>query len=154
MSRTGLSLAVPVRSQNGLRYSRLEKKESLIVLAPAWAPARPTPRPTPQSVSCRARALSYNFCPGPVDSLGPATRFSVHHGSVHEPSPDRRSNVMIPIDASAEKSVIETLQRTGHCSLDDLVMQLPNLNWNVVFVALVLVIIISLYSKEGPRCSA
>ena len=61
---------------------------------------------------------------------------------------------MIPIDASAEKSVIETLQSTGPCSLDDLVMQLPNLNWNVVFVALVLVIIISLYSKEGPRCSA
>jgi hypothetical protein len=61
---------------------------------------------------------------------------------------------MIPIDASAEKSVIETLQSTGPCSLADLVMQLPNLNWNVVFVALVLVIIISLYSKEGPRCSA
>ena len=61
---------------------------------------------------------------------------------------------MIPIDASAEKSVIETLQSTGPCSLDDLVMQLPNLNWNVVFVTLVLVIINSLYSKEGPRCSA
>jgi hypothetical protein len=61
---------------------------------------------------------------------------------------------MMPIDASAEKSVIETLQSTGPCSLDDLVMQLPNLNWNVVFVALVLVIIISLYNKEGPRCSA
>jgi hypothetical protein len=42
---------------------------------------------------------------------------------------------MIPIDASAEQGVIETLQRTGPCSLDDLVMQLPTLNWNVVFVA-------------------
>jgi hypothetical protein len=83
VSRTGLSLAVPFRSQNGLRYSLLENKESLIVLAPAWAPARPTPRPKPQSVSCRARAVSYNFCPGPVYSLGPPTRFSVHHGSVH-----------------------------------------------------------------------
>ena len=42
---------------------------------------------------------------------------------------------MIPIDASAEKSVIETLQRSGPCSLDDLVMQRPTLNGNVVFVA-------------------
>ena len=41
---------------------------------------------------------------------------------------------MIPIDASAEEGVIETLLRTGSCSLDDLVMQLPTLNWNVVFV--------------------
>ena len=50
-------------------------------------------------------------------------------------SPDRWSCAMIPIDASAEEGVIETLLRTGPCSLDDLVMQLPNLNWNVVFVA-------------------
>ena len=42
---------------------------------------------------------------------------------------------MIPIDASAENGVIETLESSGPCSLDDLVMQLPNLNWNVVFVA-------------------
>jgi len=42
---------------------------------------------------------------------------------------------MIPIDASAEEGVIETLQRTGSCSLDDLVTQLSNLNWNMVFVA-------------------
>ena len=42
---------------------------------------------------------------------------------------------MIPIDASAEKSVIETLQSTGPCSLDDLVIWLSTLNWNVVFVA-------------------
>jgi len=39
---------------------------------------------------------------------------------------------MIPIDASAEKSVIETLQSTGPYSLNDLVMQLPNFNWNKV----------------------
>jgi hypothetical protein len=50
-------------------------------------------------------------------------------------SPDRRSYATIPIDASAEKGVIETLQRTVPCSSDDLVMQLPDLNWNVVFVA-------------------
>jgi hypothetical protein len=42
---------------------------------------------------------------------------------------------MIPIDASAEKSVIETLQSTGPCSLDDLVRYLPNLSWGEVFVA-------------------
>jgi hypothetical protein len=42
---------------------------------------------------------------------------------------------MIPIDGSADKNVIETLPSTDPCSLDDLVMQLPTLNWNVGFVA-------------------
>lgn len=42
---------------------------------------------------------------------------------------------MMPIDASAEEAVIEILQRTGPCCLDDLVMQLPRLNGSTVFVA-------------------
>jgi len=50
-------------------------------------------------------------------------------------SPDRWPCAMIPIDASAEEGVIETLLRTGPCSLDDLVILLSTLNWNVVFVA-------------------
>jgi hypothetical protein len=43
---------------------------------------------------------------------------------------------MKPIDATAEEeAVIEMLQRTGSCCLDALVMQLPNLSWTEVFVA-------------------
>lgn len=43
---------------------------------------------------------------------------------------------MEPIDASAiEASVIEILQRTGPCCLDDLVRYLPNLCWGEVFIA-------------------
>jgi hypothetical protein len=40
------------------------------------------------------------------------------------------------IDASVEEAaVLEMLQRTGPCSLDDLVRFLPNLCWGEVFVA-------------------
>jgi hypothetical protein len=43
---------------------------------------------------------------------------------------------MKPIDATAEEeAVIEMLQRTGSCCLDALVLQLPNLSWTEVFVA-------------------
>lgn len=42
---------------------------------------------------------------------------------------------MMPINASAEEVVLDMLQRTGPCYLDDLVIQLPNLSWNEVFVA-------------------
>jgi hypothetical protein len=43
---------------------------------------------------------------------------------------------MKPIDATAEEeAVIKMLQRTGSCCLDALVMQLPNLSWAEVFVA-------------------
>lgn len=42
---------------------------------------------------------------------------------------------MVPIDASAEEVVIERLERTGPCLLDDLVMQLPNLSWSEVIFA-------------------
>ena len=34
------------------------------------------------------------------------------------------------IEASAEEALIERLQRTGPCCLDDLVIQLPNLSWS------------------------
>jgi len=43
-------------------------------------------------------------------------------GAYMRTSPDRWSCAMIPIDASAEEGVIETLLRTGPCSLDDLVI--------------------------------
>jgi DNA-binding transcriptional regulator PaaX len=40
------------------------------------------------------------------------------------------------IDASVEEvAVIDMLQRTGPCSLDDLVRFLPNFYWGEVFVA-------------------
>lgn len=43
---------------------------------------------------------------------------------------------MMPTNASAlEEAVIGTLLRTGPCSLDDLVMRLPNLSWGEVFTA-------------------
>jgi hypothetical protein len=42
---------------------------------------------------------------------------------------------MMPIDESAEKVVIEVLERTGPCLLDDLVMQLPNFSWSDVIFA-------------------
>ena len=38
---------------------------------------------------------------------------------------------MMPIDAA----IIETLQRTGPCCLDDVVMSLPNSSWGEVFAA-------------------
>ena len=44
--------------------------------------------------------------------------------------------MMPTIIASAqEKAVIEMLQRTGPCCLDDLVKYLPSLSWGEVFVA-------------------
>jgi hypothetical protein len=42
---------------------------------------------------------------------------------------------MMPSDVSAEKDVIEALQRNGPCCLDELVRHLPNLSWGEVFVA-------------------
>ncbi len=43
---------------------------------------------------------------------------------------------MKPIDGSVgEAAVLDMLQRTGPCSLDDLVRFLPNLCWGEVFVA-------------------
>lgn len=42
---------------------------------------------------------------------------------------------MMPSDVSAqEEAVIEMLQKTDPCSMDDIVMQLPNLSWAEVFV--------------------
>lgn len=44
---------------------------------------------------------------------------------------------MLPIDASVqEEFIIDVLQRTGPCCLDDLVSYLPNLSWGEVFVAI------------------
>ena len=44
---------------------------------------------------------------------------------------------MLPIDASVqEEFIIDMLQRTGPCCLDDLVSYLPNLSWGEVFVAI------------------
>lgn len=42
---------------------------------------------------------------------------------------------MRPINLSAEKAVIDVLERNGSCSLDDLVMQLPNFSRSDVFLA-------------------
>jgi hypothetical protein len=42
---------------------------------------------------------------------------------------------MVPINTTAEEVVLDVLQKTGPCYLDDLVIQLPNLSWNEVFVA-------------------
>lgn len=50
---------------------------------------------------------------------------------------------MRTIDASAEEAVLEMLQKAGPCSLDDLVMQLPNFSWSEVFLA------VDRMSREG-----
>ena len=42
---------------------------------------------------------------------------------------------MIHIDASAEDAVIDILQKTGPCCMDDLVTYLPNHSWSEIFVA-------------------
>jgi hypothetical protein len=43
---------------------------------------------------------------------------------------------MMPTHASAqEEAVLDILQKTGPCCLDDLVMHLPHLSWGEVFVA-------------------
>ena len=38
--------------------------------------------------------------------------------------------------SAQEEAVIEMLQRTGPCSMDDIVMQLPHLSWREAFVAI------------------
>ena len=43
--------------------------------------------------------------------------------------------MIVPLDTSAEEVVLEILQRSGPCGLDDLVMRLPNLSWSKVFTA-------------------
>ncbi len=42
---------------------------------------------------------------------------------------------MVTVNASVEESVLDLLQRTGPCSLDDLVVHLPNYGWSQVFLA-------------------
>jgi hypothetical protein len=42
---------------------------------------------------------------------------------------------MMPINTSADEVVLEMLQRTGPCYLDDLITSLPHLSWGEVFVA-------------------
>jgi hypothetical protein len=42
---------------------------------------------------------------------------------------------MMPTNVSAEEAVIEMLQRTGPCCLDNLAIQLPNFSWGEVFTA-------------------
>lgn len=43
--------------------------------------------------------------------------------------------MIVPIDASVEEAVLDVLQRTGPCGLDDLVVQLPNFTWSRMFTA-------------------
>ena len=38
--------------------------------------------------------------------------------------------------SAQEEAVVEIVQRTGPCSMDDIVVQLPNLSWREVFVAI------------------
>ena len=47
---------------------------------------------------------------------------------------------MLPI----EEAVVETLQSSGPCCLDDVVTYLPNLTWGEVFVA------VNRMSRDGP----
>ena len=47
---------------------------------------------------------------------------------------------MMPI----EEAVVETLQRSGPCCLDDVVTYLPKLSWGEVFVA------VNRMSRDGP----
>ena len=42
---------------------------------------------------------------------------------------------MVTVNASVEESVLDLLQRTGPCSLDDLVVHLPKYGWSQVFLA-------------------
>ena len=43
---------------------------------------------------------------------------------------------MMPIDVTvAEAAVIEMLRKSGPCSFDSLISNLPNFNWGEVFVA-------------------
>jgi hypothetical protein len=43
---------------------------------------------------------------------------------------------MVPIDVTvAEAAVIEMLRKSGPCSFDDLIRNLPNFSWGEVFVA-------------------
>ena len=51
---------------------------------------------------------------------------------------------MIHTNVSAqEEAVIALLQRIGPCSMDEIIMRLPNLSWAEVFVA------VSRLSREG-----
>jgi hypothetical protein len=45
--------------------------------------------------------------------------------------------------SAQEEAVIALLQRIGPCSMDDIIIQLPNLSWAEVFVA------VSRLSREG-----
>jgi hypothetical protein len=45
--------------------------------------------------------------------------------------------------SAQEEAVIELLQRIGPCSMDDIIIQLPNLSWAEVFVA------VGRLSREG-----
>ena len=40
---------------------------------------------------------------------------------------------MMPINAPAEKLIIDILRRTGPCFMDDLLSALPELSWSEVF---------------------
>ena len=40
---------------------------------------------------------------------------------------------MAHADISVEEAVVKILERSGSCSLDDLVAQLPDRNWSMVF---------------------
>jgi hypothetical protein len=42
---------------------------------------------------------------------------------------------MMPTNVSTEEAVIEMLQRTGPCCLENLALQLPNCSWGEVFAA-------------------
>ena len=40
---------------------------------------------------------------------------------------------MAHADISVEEAIVKILERSGSCSLDDLVAQLPDRNWSMVF---------------------
>ena len=51
--------------------------------------------------------------------------------------------MMVPVDASAEEAILDSLQRSGPCCVENLVMQLPNFSWSQVFLA------VDRMSREG-----
>jgi hypothetical protein len=46
-----------------------------------------------------------------------------------------KGETMKPIDAPAEEAVLEMVEGIGPCSMDDLVVQLPQFSWGNIFAA-------------------
>jgi hypothetical protein len=49
---------------------------------------------------------------------------------------DQEFQAIMSTDASTEEAVLDVLQRTGPCDLDNFVRQLPHLSWTKMFAAM------------------